>query len=197
MYVAVIPDLRHIVPSRWGRRLRSRTGSVRAPVCRTSHRPGTVVSWIIYCIRLLGGPATCGVHAKRNSLRSAMTFPQHWHAMIEHHETTPEQTYTWANWIKTKAPQQNPTPVEIRPTPKLGAPERKLADLDTTKFHIHWRPDADHHMQAGLGGGFRGCRRRRSLLWHLRWRYVQPWVSIAGKSSMVRSWADSQNYSSP
>lgn len=73
-----------------------------------------------------------------------MTFPQHWQAMIEHHETTPEQTYTWANWIKTKAPQQNPTPVEIRPTPKLGAPERKLADLDTTKFHIHWRPDADH-----------------------------------------------------
>ncbi|OHF27729.1 hypothetical protein BKP30_14265 [Rhodococcus erythropolis] len=77
-------------------------GLGQGPVCRTGHRPGTVVSWIIYCIRLLGGPATCGVHAKINSLRSAMTFSQRWQAMIEHYDTTPEQTYTWAIWIKIK-----------------------------------------------------------------------------------------------
>lgn len=31
-----------------------------------------------------------------------MTFPQRWQAMIEHYETTPEQTYTWTIWIKIK-----------------------------------------------------------------------------------------------
>jgi len=31
-----------------------------------------------------------------------MTFPQRWQAMIEHYDTTPEQTYTWAIWRKIK-----------------------------------------------------------------------------------------------
>ncbi|WCT05797.1 hypothetical protein [Rhodococcus qingshengii] len=77
---------------------------------------------------------------------TAMTLPGHWQAMIEHYDTVPEQTYTWASQIKTEAPQHGPQSTEIRPAPMPAAPERELADLDTTKFHTHWRPEVDHQL---------------------------------------------------
>ena len=66
--------------------------------------------------------------------------------MLEHYDTMPEQIYTWASPIKPAAPQHEPQSTEIRPTPKPAAPERELADLDTTKFHTHWTPEVDHQL---------------------------------------------------
>ena len=77
---------------------------------------------------------------------NVMTFPAHWQAMIEHYDTMPEQTYTWASQIKPEAPQHDPQTTEIRPAPKPAAPEPELADLDTTKFHTHWSPEVDHQL---------------------------------------------------
>lgn len=77
---------------------------------------------------------------------TTMTFPEHWQAMIEHYDTMPEQTYTWASQIKPEAPQHEPPVTEIRPTLEPVAPERELADLDTTKFHTHWSPEVDHQL---------------------------------------------------
>lgn len=75
-----------------------------------------------------------------------MTLENHWQAMLEHYDSMPEQTYTWESQIKPEAPQQNPKPIEIRPIAKPAAPERELADLDTTKFHTHWSPEIDHQL---------------------------------------------------
>ncbi|NMM91071.1 hypothetical protein B2J88_43330 [Rhodococcus sp. SRB_17] len=75
-----------------------------------------------------------------------MTLENHWQAMLEHYDSMPEQTYTWESQIKPEAPQQNPKPIEIRPITKPAAPERELADLDTTKFHTHWSPEIDHQL---------------------------------------------------
>ncbi len=66
--------------------------------------------------------------------------------MIEHYDTMPEQTYTWASQIKSEAPQDYPQSIEIRPTRKPAVPGRELADLDTTKFHTHWSPEVDHQL---------------------------------------------------
>ncbi|MFI7166312.1 hypothetical protein ACIBM3_27995 [Rhodococcus erythropolis] len=75
-----------------------------------------------------------------------MTFPQHRQAMIEHHDTSPEQPYTWTSQIKPGVPQQNPTPIAIHPTSKVSTPESGLTDLDTTKFYAHWSPETDHQL---------------------------------------------------
>ena len=75
-----------------------------------------------------------------------MVFPEHWQSMIEHYDTMPEQTCTWASQIKPEAPQHEPQSTEIRPTPKPDAPERELADLDTTQRHTHWSPEVDQQL---------------------------------------------------
>jgi cell filamentation protein len=106
-------------------------GTILADVLRPAIKPVTEV------------PADSIATAPRGS---AMTFPEHWQAMIEHYDTMPEQTYTWASQIKSEAPQDYPQSIEIRPTRKPAVPGRELADLDTTKFHTHWSPEVDHQL---------------------------------------------------
>ena len=69
--------------------------------------------------------------------------------MLEHYDTMPEQAYTWVSQIKSDAPQHETPATEIRPTLIPAAPERELADLDTTKFHTHWSPEVDYQLMNG------------------------------------------------
>lgn len=48
--------------------------------------------------------------------------------------------------LPDEASQHESQSTQVRPTPTPVAPERELADLDTTKFHTHWSPEVDHQL---------------------------------------------------